>query len=201
MQIRSWLRGIAMVAGFCAAAAGAQTPGQAAPDFTLTDVLGKSVRLSDFKGKFVVLEWTNPDCPFVRNHYRTGNMQGLQKSARTDDVVWLTINSTKRSNGEYKTPAMMTEWIRTQNALPRSVLIDGESAVARQYAVKTTPQMVVVEPGGRVIYAGAIDDRPSTRPDDPPAAHNYVQAALKEGKSGVAVAKASTTPYGCSLKY
>jgi peroxiredoxin len=195
------LRPLAAAAAMSAALAFAQAPGAPAPNFTLTDTAGKPVQLSDYRGKYVVLEWTNPDCPFVRNHYRTGNMQALQKNWTKDGVAWLTINSTNQSHREFKTPAMMTDWIKAQGGTPQAVLIDAQSAVARQYGIKTTPEMYVINPAGAVIYAGAIDDRPSTRADDPPAAHNYVQAALTQGRAGVAVAKASAPPYGCSLKY
>ncbi len=190
-----------IIAGLLAAAsAAAQTPGNAAPDFTLTDTAGKSVRLADYRGKFVVLEWTNPDCPFVRNHYGKQSMQAQQKRWSGQEVVWITINSTNRDHGEFKTPAAMSAWMKAQGGAPTVLAVDGESAVARRYGVKTTPEMYVIAPSGEVIYAGAIDDGRSTR-HDPLAARNYVQAALTEAKSGRPVTVASTAPYGCSLKY
>ena len=194
------IRLLVSIAGFAATSALAQVPGKGAPDFALTDVAGKPVKLSDFRGKYVVLEWTNPDCPFVRNHYSTRGMQTLQDRWGKDGVVWVTINSTNRNHSEFKTPPTMAQWMKTQGGAPGVLAVDGESAVARTYGVKTTPEMYVIDPAGTVIYAGAIDDRPSTR-HDPFAAHNYVQAALTQAKSGQAIAKASTTPYGCSLKY
>jgi peroxiredoxin len=193
-------RSLAFAAGFVAASAFAQAPGSAAPDFAATDVTGKAIKLSDYRGKYVVLEWTNPDCPFVRHHYNTKNMQALQDRWGKDGVKWLTINSTNRNHSEFKTPAQMTQWMKAQAGAPGVLAVDGESAVARTYGVKTTPEMVVVDPAGTVIYAGAIDDGRSSR-HDPFKAHNYVQAALTQAKNGQPVAKASTTPYGCSLKY
>jgi AhpC/TSA family len=196
-----FLRRLAFVAAFATVQlAFAQTPGQLAADFTLTDTAGKAVKLSDLRGKYVVLEWTNPDCPFVRNHYSKRSMQARQKRWNGQDVVWVTINSTNRDHSEFKTPAMMSAWMKTQDGAPSVLSVDGESAVARLYGVKTTPEMYVIDPSGKVIYAGAIDDGRSTR-HDPIAAHNYVQAALTQAKAGQAVAQASTTPYGCSLKY
>jgi peroxiredoxin len=186
---------------FAGTVAVARTPGQDAPDFALADTAGKQVRLADFRGKFVVLEWTNPECPFVRKHYGSGNMQSLQKEWGARDVVWLAINSTNASHSEFKTPAQMNEWLRAQGAAPRATLLDGTSATGRAYAAKTTPQMFVVDPAGKVLYAGAIDDRRSANPEDVKGAKNYVRAALTEALSGKPVTVASTTPYGCSVKY
>ena len=179
----------------------AATVGQAAPDFTLADTHGKTVHLSDFKGNYVVLEWTNPGCPFVRNHYNTRNMQGLQSEWAAKNVVWLSVDSSNRTSWDFMEPAKLGEWMQTKGAAQSAVLVDPESATARLYQAKTTPHMFVIDPSGKIVYAGAIDDRPSTRPADPPAANNYVRAALTQATSGVAVATAVTTPYGCSIKY
>ena len=179
----------------------AATAGQVAPNFTLTDMHGTPVQLSDFKGKYVVLEWTNPGCPFVRNHYNTRNMQGLQAEWSAKDVVWLSIDSSNRSSFDFVEPAKLGEWMKARGAAQSAVLIDPDSGTAKLYQAKTTPHMFVIDPQGKVIYAGAIDDRPSTRPEDPPAAKNYVRAALTQATSGLAVATAATTPYGCSIKY
>ena len=176
-------------------------PGIAAPDFTVADTNGKPVKLADYLGKFVVLEWTNPECPFVRKHYDSQNMQGLQKEWGAKDVVWLTINSTNASHSEYKTPEEMAKWMRAQGAAPRATLIDGTSATARAYAAKNTPHMFVVDPMGKIIYDGAIDDKRSTNPADVKIANNYVRAALTEATAGKPVSIASTTPYGCTMKY
>jgi peroxiredoxin len=179
----------------------AAAAGQAAPDFTLTDTHGKAVQLSDFKGKYVVLEWTNPGCPFVRNHYNTRNMQSLQSEWTGKDVVWLSIDSSNRSSWDFMEPAKLGEWMQTKGAAQSAVLLDPESATAKLYQAKTTPHMFVIDPQGRIVYAGAIDDRPSTRPADPPAANNYVRAALKQATGGMPVTVAATTPYGCAVKY
>jgi len=179
----------------------AAAPGAAAPDFAIADTSGKPVKLSDYRGKFVVLEWTNPECPFVRKHYGSQNMQGLQKEWGAKDVVWLTINSTNASHREYKTPEEMASWMRAQDAAPKATLIDGTSATARAYAAKNTPHMFVIDPTGKVIYDGAIDDKRSTNPADVKGANNYVRAALTEATAGKPVSVASTTPYGCTMKY
>lgn len=179
----------------------AATAGQPAPDFTLADTHGKPVHLADLKGKYVVLEWTNPGCPFVRNHYNTRNMQGLQSEWVAKNVVWLSIDSSNRSSWDFMEPAKLGEWMQTKGGAQSAVLVDPDSATARAYQAKTTPHMFVIDPTGKIVYAGAIDDRPSTRPADPPAANNYVRAALNEATSGTAVAQAATTPYGCSIKY
>ena len=199
MQLNSLiLAGCVALATALPAAAGT---GTAAPDFAIADTSGKSVKLSDYRGKFVVLEWTNPECPFVRKHYSSQNMQGLQKEWGAKDVVWLTINSTNASHREYKTPDEMASWMRAQDAAPKATLIDGTSATARAYAAKNTPHMFVIDPTGKVIYDGAIDDKRSTNPADVKGANNYVRAALTEATAGKPVTVATTTPYGCTMKY
>ena len=179
----------------------AATAGQAAPNFTLTDTQGKAVQLSDFKGRYVVLEWTNPQCPFVRNHYNTHNMQALQESWGPRGVVWLSIDSSNKSSWSFMPPAKLDAWMHERGAAQKAVLVDGESAVAKLYQAKTTPHMFVVDPEGKIVYAGAIDDRPSTRPADPPAANNYVRAALTQATAGIPVSTPNSTPYGCSIDY
>jgi hypothetical protein len=190
--------------GALAAASGAAiaaAPGTPAPGFTLTDTAGRPVNLADYKGRFVVLEWTNPECPFVQKHYVSKNMQALQKEAGGKDVVWLSINSTSEDSGEYKTGDQMANWMRAQGAAPKATLIDGKSTTGRAYAAKTTPHMFVVDPTGRIVYNGAIDDKRSANPADTKTANNYVRAALTEAMAGKPVTVASTTPYGCSVKY
>ena len=182
-------------------AAFAASAGQAAPDFSVTDSTGKAVHLSDYKGKFVVLEWTNPECPFVRKHYDSANMQTLQKEWGAKDVVWLSVNSTNQSSSEYKTGAQMNSWMQSQGAAQKAVLIDSDSAAGRQYAAKTTPHMFVVDPKGQIVYAGAIDDKRSARPEDVRTSNNYVRLALTEAMAGKPVSTPNTTPYGCSVKY
>jgi peroxiredoxin len=179
----------------------AATAGQTAPNFSLTDTQGKTVQLSDFKGRYVVLEWTNPQCPFVRNHYNTRNMQGLQAEWGPRGVVWLSIDSSNSSSWSFMQPAKLDAWMHEHGAAQKAVLVDSESTVAKLYQAKTTPHMFVIDPEGRVVYAGAIDDRPSTRPQDPAAAKNYVRTALTQATSGAAVTTTNTTPYGCSIDY
>lgn len=171
------------------------------PAFTIADTDGKPVSLAEHRGKVVVLEWTNPECPFVRSHYGSSSMQGLQKDWGAKGVVWLTINSTNQSHAEYKTPREMRDWMAAQGAMPAATLIDGTSATARAYDVRTTPQMFVIDPSGKLVYQGAIDDKRSANPADPKTAHNYVRAALAETLAGKPVSVANTAPYGCSLKY
>lgn len=181
--------------------AAAQQAGTQAPDFTLSDTSGRSVRLSDYHGKFVVLEWTNPECPFVQSHYQARSMQGLQQAWGAKNVVWLTINSTNLQHPEYKTAAQMTEWMKSHDAAPAAVLLDPSSMIGRTYAAKTTPQMFVIDPAGSVVYDGAIDDRRSASASAHNATDNFVHAALTDAIVGKPVRVASTQPYGCSVKY
>jgi len=187
----------ALAVGYAVAA----TPGGAAPDFSITDTAGKPVKLADFRGKFVVLEWTNPECPFVQKHYVSQNMQGLQKEWAAKEVVWLSINSTNQSSSEFKTPQQMSEWMQAKGAAQKATLIDATSATGKAYAAKTTPHMFVIDPAGKVLYNGAIDDKRSANPADAKTANNYVRAALTQAIAGKPVTMASTTPYGCTVKY
>lgn len=189
------------LAALVAAGAIAATPGQAAPAFTLTDAAGKPVRLADQRGKHVVLEWTNPECPFVQKHYVSRNMQELQKEFGGKDVVWLSVNSTSKGHREFKSGAEMAQWMRAHGAAQTAVLIDETSATGRAYGARTTPHMFVIDPAGKVVYAGAIDDKRSANPADAKTANNYVRAALNETLAGKPVSVASTQPYGCSVKY
>ena len=177
MKFAATLRSLPLVLALVAIGAAA-APSGPAPDFTVADSTGKPVRLSDYKGKFVVLEWTNPECPFVRKHYDSQNMQGLQKEFGAKDVVWLAINSTNKSSGEFKTGAQMDAWLKTQGAAPKATLIDSSSETGRAYAAKTTPHMFVVDPSGRIVYGGAIDDKRSANPADAKTANNYVRAEI-----------------------
>jgi peroxiredoxin len=203
--MKSKHRFIAAVAALAFAAATgsafAAAAGQPAPDFTLTDTNGKAVHLSDYRGKYVVLEWTNPDCPFVQRHYNTRNLPGLQKEWGARDVTWLSIDSSSRGSREYKTAAQLNTWMSAHDGSQNAVLIDGDSATARLYAAKTTPHMFVINPEGRIVYAGAIDDKPAASADDTRKAKNYVRTALTAATGGAAVDPANTTPYGCSIAY
>ncbi len=188
--------GTALLAG-----AQAATVGQPAPDFTLKDVNGKTVRLSDYRGRHVVLEWNNPGCPFVRKHYDSGNMQALQKEAAAKNVVWLAINSTEASHGDYLNPAQLGRWMSEQKAAPTATLMDEDGAVGRAYAARVTPHMYIVDAQGRLAYAGAIDSIPSGRAEDIRTATNYVRQGLDETLTGKPVSQSATRPYGCTIKY
>lgn len=179
----------------------APTPGQPAPDFALPDVSGKPVKLSELKGKTVVLEWVNPDCPYVRKHYDSANMPGLQKEFGAKQVVWLAINSTREGHSEFKTPQQMQSWMKRTGGQPTATLLDRDSKVGRLYGAVTTPHMYVIDPKGTLVYVGAIDDKRSTNPADVKTAKNHVRVALGETMAGKPVSNASTTPYGCSVKY
>ena len=184
-----------------APAAWASTVGQPAPDFTAPDLQGKPVRLSDYRGKFVVLEWTNPECPYVRRHYDSGNMPELQKELGAKDVIWLTVNSTNQSSSEFKTPQEMSKWMSQKGAAPKATLIDKDSKVGKLYSARTTPHMYIVDPQGKLIYAGAIDDKRWASVEQTKKANNHVRAALGEAMAGKPVSVAATSPYGCTVKY
>ncbi|MEO7255312.1 MAG: thioredoxin family protein [Casimicrobium sp.] len=191
-----------LLATFAVVAAHAVTVGQAAPDFSLTDVHGKAVKLSDFKGKTVVLEWVNPGCPFVQKHYTTSNMQTLQKESTAKGVVWLSVNSTEKGHQDYLAPAsldakMNGEWKGASSYL----LMDESGKVGQAYTAKTTPHMYVIDGAGKLVYAGGIDDKRSANPADVKTAKNFVRAALVETLAGKPVTVATATPYGCSVKY
>jgi peroxiredoxin len=172
-----------------------------APAFTATDSNGKTHNLSEFKGKFVVLEWTNSGCPFTAKHYDSGNMQKLQKEWTSKGVVWLTVLSSAPGKQGYKTAAEENAFLKQANASPSAVLMDPKGDLGHLYGAKTTPHMFVIDPNGKIVYAGAIDDKPTTEQSDLSGAKNYVQAALTEATSGKPVTKASSQPYGCSVKY
>jgi peroxiredoxin len=182
-------------------AAAAVSAGQPAPAFKGIDVSGKPVSLADFKGKYVVLEWNNPNCPFVMKHYDSGNMQTLQKRYGADNVAWISVNSTNDSHSDYMSPEKLAAWFKQQNAAPAAVLMDTRGEIGRAYGAKVTPHMYIVDPKGTVIYAGAIDDKRSANPADVKSATNYVAAALTDARSGKPVATATSSAYGCTIKY
>ncbi|TAG34393.1 MAG: thioredoxin family protein [Polaromonas sp.] len=178
--------------------------GQAAPEFSALDTAGKSHKLSDFKGKLVVLEWTNPGCPFVRKHYSgdaVGNMQSLQKEFTGKGVVWLAINSTETGSADYLTPARLAIWIGEKQAQPSATLMDESGKVGQLYSAKTTPHMYIISPQGVLVYAGSIDSVASARVDDIKTATNYIRQGLSEALAGKPISMANTKPYGCSVKY
>ena len=188
------------VAAFSTAAFASAPPGQPAPSFTLTDLSGKQVNLDDYKGKTVVLEWHNFECPFVQKHYRSGNMQSLQKKY-ANDVVWLAVSSTAKTAFDYIEPAKISRQLGEFKAAPASFLMDESGNVGMVYGARTTPHMYIIDPSGKVVYNGAIDDKRSTHVEDVKTAKNYVVAALEEMKAGKPVTVASTTPYGCNVHY
>ena len=175
--------------------------GSAAPDFSLTDAKGKSQTLSQYKGKYVVLEWFNPECPFVKKHYGSGNMQKLQEEFTGKGVVWLSIDSSAPgAEGNLtadQAEKVMTGWKTHQTAL----LLDPEGKAGRAYGAKNTPHMFVINPEGKVIYEGAIDSKRTPNPEDIATSTNYVKVALDESMSGKPVTTSNTQPYGCSVKY
>lgn len=191
--------GATLLAGQAAHAAPAV--GQKAPDFVAVDTEGRTHRLSDFAGKYVVLEWTNPGCPFVRKHYGSGNMQGTQKSAAARGVVWLAINSTERAASDYLPPQRMGAWMKEQAAGPAATLMDEDGIIGQAYGARTTPHMFIIDPKGVLVYAGGIDSIASARADDIKTATNYVTQALTEAFGGKPVSAAATRAYGCSIKY
>jgi len=182
-------------------AADSPAVGTNAPDFSLTDSKGKTQSVSQYKGKYVVLEWFNPDCPFVKKHYGSGNMQKLQEEFTGKGIVWLTVDSSapgKEGNlSAEQANAKMTEWKTKQTAL----VLDPDGKAGQAYGAKNTSHMFVINPEGKIVYEGAIDSKPSPNPADISGATNYVKVALEESLAGKTVSNANTKPYGCSVKY
>ena len=172
-----------------------------APDFELTDHTGKAHKLSDYKGKYVILEWVNFDCPFVRKHYRSGNMQALQKKFTEEGVVWLSICSSAAGKQGHFAGDELVERMKKENWSGSAYLIDEDGTVGKLYRAKTTPHMYIINPEGILVYAGAIDDKPSTDLEDIKTATNYVVEAMAALKAGKKIEPAVTKSYGCSVKY
>jgi peroxiredoxin len=192
---------LTIVASTALFAADSPAVGTTAPDFSLTDSKGKTQSVSQYKGKFVVLEWFNPECPFVRKHYGSGNMQKLQAEFTAKGIVWLTIDSSapglEGNLTAEQANAKMAEWKTKQTAL----VLDPEGKAGRSYGAKNTPHMFVINPEGKIVYEGAIDSKATPNPADITGATNYVKVALDESLSGKTVSTANTKPYGCSVKY
>ena len=199
MKLSAFL--IMAVAACASPVVAAPVPGQPAPAFRGVDVNGKPVSLADFRGKTVVLEWNNPNCPFVQKHYTSGNMQSLQQKNTAAGVVWLAVNSTTESHSDYMAPAKLAAWFGEQKAAPTAVVMDPKGEIGRAYGAKVTPHMYVIDPSGKVAYNGAIDDKRSADVADVKTAKNFVVAALEEMKAGKPVSNASNAPYGCTIKY
>jgi peroxiredoxin len=191
----------ACIAATSGAALAIVAAGQVAPDFNLTDIRGKTQQLSAYKGKYVVLEWFNSECPFVRKHYESGNMQGLQKTYGDKGVVWLTINSTNPESSNYRDPAQSADIVKSWKIHSAALALDPDGKVGQTYGARTTPHMWVIDPAGKVIYTGGIDDKPTFGAADVRNARNFVAAALDEAMAGKAVSVPAAAPYGCSVKY
>lgn len=181
--------------------AGATPPGNAAPAFSEVNTAGEQVSLADFRGKTVVLEWTNNGCPFVQKHYRSNNMQATQAAATADGVIWLSVISSKPGAQGNVTPAQADKLTLDRGAAPTHVLLDPDGSMGRAYGARTTPHMYIITPDGKVAYNGAIDSIQSNKVEDIPKATNYVATALAALKAGKAPDPALTVPYGCDVKY
>ena len=192
-----------LMAGFLMTATAYAAPevGKPAPDFSAVDSNGKSVSLSDYRGKIVVLEWTNDGCPYVKKHYSSGNMQSLQKDETSKGIVWLTVISSAPGAQGYVDGAAANELTKSRGAAPTAVLLDPDGKVGHLYDARTTPHMFIVNADGTLVYMGGIDDKATTNEADIGSAKNYVRAALGEVLAGKPVEQAVTRPYGCSVKY
>jgi peroxiredoxin len=175
--------------------------GDVAPEFTAKDSTGKDVSLNTFKGKIVVLEWFNPNCPFVKKFYKNGNMQKFQESLAGKGVVWLTVNSSASGRSGHLSPEEAQETRKELGMKSTAFILDEDGKVGKAFGARTTPHMYIVSADGKIAYAGAIDSEASTSADDIAGATNYVLAATEELLAGKPVAVASTEPYGCSVKY
>ncbi|APB33200.1 peroxiredoxin [Gloeomargarita lithophora Alchichica-D10] len=175
--------------------------GNPAPDFTAKTSTGQTVRLSDHKGKVVVLEWTNHECPFVVKHYGTGNMQKLQQEAKAKGVVWLSVVSSAPGQQGFVTADQANGVVKDKKATPTAVLLDPDGSLGKMYNARTTPHMFVIDKSGKLQYMGAIDDAPSLADQDVSKANNYVRTALGQVMVGQPVTTSTTQPYGCSVKY
>jgi peroxiredoxin len=175
--------------------------GEPAPDFSATASNGKPYRLSEYRGKFVVLEWHNNGCPYTRKHYDSGNMQRLQKEWTAKGVVWFTVISSAPGTQGYVTADQENAYLSKMGATPTAALLDPNGEVGHLYDAKTTPHMIIINPQGAVIYDGAIDDHPTSDASDIPASKNFVSMALGDAMSGRPVSVATSRPYGCSVKY
>jgi peroxiredoxin len=190
-----------IVTAFSLAAHASVNVGKPAPDFTGVDSHGIKHSLSQYQGKTVVLEWTNHDCPYVKKHYNSGNMQTLQKQATADGVVWLSIISSRPGKQGHVSGERANELTRSRNAAPTAVILDGTSEIGLLYGAKTTPHMYIVDKTGRLVYMGGIDSIPSSNEADIAGAKNYVRVALDAMAAGKTIEDSITRPYGCSVKY
>jgi len=187
--------------GFGDAAMASPRVGEPAPAFTGIDSHGSTRSLSDYRGETVVLEWTNRDCPYVRKHYDSGNMQALQKKATADGIVWLSVISSAPGKQGHATPELANAVAAKEGASPTAIILDPEGTIGRAYDARTTPHMYVIDDEGTLVYMGGIDDRPTASRADVEGAENYVLAALADVAAGKPVQTPTSRPYGCSVKY
>jgi alkyl hydroperoxide reductase subunit AhpC len=196
-----WTAAAAFAVALALSTAWAARVGDRAPDFTATDSNGKVHKLSEYSGKYVVLEWHNRGCPYTAKHYDSSNMQRLQHEWTARGVIWLTVISSAPGKQGYVTAADENAFLKQANAAPTAVLLDPTGALGHLYEAKTTPHMFIIDPQGTLIYNGAIDDKSTTEVTDINGARNYVSLALGEALAGKPVTSPSTSPYGCSVKY
>jgi peroxiredoxin len=201
MKTKLLLTALTCLASTSLFAADSPAAGSAAPDFSVTDSKGKTQSVSQYKGKYVVLEWFNPDCPFVKKHYGGGNMQKLQEEFTGKGVVWLSVDSSASGKEGNLTPEQAEKKMAELKMHSTALLLDADGKAGQTYGAKNTPHMFVINPDGKVIYAGAIDSKATPNPADIPTSTNYVKAALDESMAGKAVSTPSSRPYGCSVKY
>ena len=188
-------------AALVVSSASAAPPGNAAPAFKEVNTAGKEISLADFKGKTVILEWTNDGCPFVKKHYNSKSMQDTQAAATADGVIWLSVISSKPGSQGHVNGAAADKLTADRGAKPTHVLLDPDGSMGRAYGAKTTPHMYIITPDGKIAYNGAIDSIQSNKVEDVPKATNYVTTALASLKAGKAPDPALTVPYGCDVKY
>jgi peroxiredoxin len=198
---RIWLGLLISVFAASAPIARALPPGSTAPDFKGTDSNGVQHSLNEYRGKFVVLEWANRGCPYEQKHYKSGNMESLQKQWTDKGVVWLSILSDGPGQQGYVTPAQENDYLKTMHAVPTAALLDPTGAIGHLYDARTTPHIFVIDPSGKLIYQGALDDKPTPDPDSLKTADNYLNDALNAAMAGKPVAVAVTKPYGCAVHY
>ena len=192
---------LSLVLGLAALPVFAITPGSQAPDFKGTDSNGVTHNLSQYRGKYVVLEWANKGCPYDQKHYLSGNMEALQKQWTDKGVVWLSVLSSAAGEQGNVTPEEENQYLKKMKAAPTAALLDTDGTIGRLYQAKTTPHMFVIDPNGKLIYQGAIDDKATTDQADIKMAHSYLNEALNSAMAGKPVPVATTRPYGCSVKY
>lgn len=179
----------------------AAVPGKAAPAFEVSDAVNKIHKLADYAGKWVVLEWFNKDCPYVKKHYGSGNMQSLQKTYTSKGVVWLTVISSAEGKQGYQEGSEAKKYAAEQKSNTSAILIDSKGVMGKAYGAKTTPHMFVIDPKGQVVFAGGIDDNDSSDPAVISKSKNFVVAALDSAMAGKKVEVSSAKPYGCAVKY